>query len=148
MQRFVRSVNWVSWKLIIGLVLLSACSVSNLQVYQKEGSKEAKALIKLLELVNCKEDMAELAPKIKKRVEKLTHLMIEAKKYKLSHRESEEKLLISVEISNELKQQMLRIYQINGVEKMMHDLQRYSLHKLDEFDRLIEKKAISSSVTR
>lgn len=122
------------------LLLFVSCSPNSPEEYCKEGESEARALIDLFRQVESKEDFLQVAPKIKKRVEKLTQLMIQAKKMHIRYPRHTQ--MINHTLSESLKQEMTRMYRINGVEEKMHKLQRYSLHKLDEFDRELTRPKI------
>lgn len=112
------------------LLLLAGCGPSTPEEYRYEG----ESIVRLLHSDLCRvESLADLkveAPKIKKRFTILTDLMIRAKKRQLQF---DENLMgeSNAYLSDELKSEFIRIYQIEGCQKYMEDLQRESLHRLD-----------------
>ena len=119
-------------KWIIAL-LFTACSHS-MDDYQKDGESLSSSMTQLLSQVESKEDIEQLAPKLEKKVEQLTQLMIDARKYQLKH--STQTAPIAFEATHQLRQEMERISKIQGVEEVWHRIQRHSMHKLDASERI------------
>ncbi|MCF7806830.1 MAG: hypothetical protein K9M07_04600 [Simkaniaceae bacterium] len=124
------------------ILIFTSCGVSQFQEFQREGEAIAKKLIALLQKIETKEDMEKHSSKIRLQIERLTDLMIQAKKFQMNHRGGVDDPIISVEITHALRDEIKRIYQIPHVEEAMHDLERDSLHKLDAFDRHISYRKL------
>jgi hypothetical protein len=94
-------------------------------------------MVQLLSYVESKEDMQQVAPLFKKDVEKLTFLMIEAKSLQIK-KGAKEEVLINLELSEKLEKELIRVLQIEGVENIISEVEKDSLHRLDAFDRQIQ----------
>jgi hypothetical protein len=113
------------------ICLFSACAKPS-----KESEKIVKHMVDLLSCVENKEGMQQVAPRFKKDVGKLTSLMIEAKRIELKKGGGNE-VVINLELSEKLEKELLRVLQIEGVENIISEIEKDSLHRLDAFDRQI-----------
>ena len=120
-------------KIFILVVLLYGCSPSSLEDYHWEGENIAKAILYSLEKVESTHDLAHEGVRLKKEFARLTRLIIAASKYQSKHPSEEIRELIGFEVSEKLKKEFIRIYQIEGCQQVMEELQRESLHRLDLF---------------
>jgi hypothetical protein len=112
------------------IFLMISCSPVTQQEYQYEGEEVAKCILKILQKVESLADLNREALKLKKEYAKLTKVMIEAKKFQQKHPETEVSLQVGLEVSESLKKEFIRIYQLEGCQEKMEALQRESLHKL------------------
>lgn len=117
------------------LILLVSCSPGSLEEYQLEGENIAKALLRHLERVESVGDLIKEGPKLKKEYALLVQVMIAAKIYQNKHPDEEVSEPIGLEVSEALKNEFMRIYQLEGCQEVMEGLQRESLHKLDLFHK-------------
>lgn len=113
---------------------MTGCSPSSLEEYYYEGESLGKELLRDLESIQTAADLYQNQAKLKKRFKMLVKLMIAAKEYELSHKEEELSFSPNRHMSEALKKEFIRIYQIEGCQEMMENLQRESLHKLSRFD--------------
>ncbi len=125
-------------KFLVFLVFFVSCSPGSIKEYQIEGEDIAKNMIKILERVESVNDLERDSLKLKKEIAALVKIMIEAKKYQNSHPEEEVREPINFEVSEALKKEFMRIYQLEGCQDAMEALQRESLHKLDLYHRKLE----------
>ncbi len=126
------------WLLVGVFLFCVGCSPSSIEEFQFEGEDVAKGLLKELGRVYSLSDLKKEGPKLKKEYEHLARLMIAAKKYQNRHPNDEVSGLIGFEVSEALKKEFMRIYQLGGCSEVMEELQRESLHKLDLFHRRSE----------
>ncbi len=124
---------------VLALILV-ACSPSSIEEFQFEGENIAKRLLKQLEKVHSVSDLKREGPKLKKEYAHLARLMIAAKKFQNSHPNEEEPGLEGLEVSEDLKKEFIRIYQLEGCLELMEELQRESLHKLDLYRLRLEAR--------
>ena len=103
-----------------------------MQEYRYEGESIARSILYDLVDVHSKEDLILLTPSLKKKFSKLTDLMLIANKYHKNHSEDEENEEIDHRISDALKEQFIRIYQIDGCQEVMEEIQRDSVHRLNK----------------
>jgi hypothetical protein len=122
-------------KFLFFLFFLASCSPGSIKEYQIEGEDIAKNIIKILERIESVSDLERDSLKLKKEFISLVKVMIEAKKYQNNHPEEEIRASVSLEVSENLKKEFMRIYQLEGCQDVMEALQRESLHKLDLFHR-------------
>lgn len=117
-------------------LLQAACSPTTLSEYQLEAEGVAKALIDDLEKVQTERDLVEKAPRLKKRYHQLVDLMIAAKKHERQHPEEEREGSLGREVSEALRCELFRVYMLEGCKEKLEEIERESLHKLDQFDRV------------
>ena len=122
-------------KIFIFFVFLSGCAPSSLEDYHFEGEVIAKAILHSLEKVESVHDLVCEGGKLKKEFSRLVRVMVAAGKYHAQHPNEEESALIGFEVSERLKKEFMRVYQIEGCQEVMEGLQRESLHKLDLFHK-------------
>lgn len=125
-------------KFFCALVFLTSCSPGSIREYQIEGEDVAKNIIKILEKVESPQDVERDSLKLKKEYAALVKIVIDARKYQQNHPGEEVRGPISSEVSDKLKKEFIRIYQIEGCQDVMEALQRESLHKLDLYQRKSE----------
>ena len=129
------------WKIFLVLAfLLSSCSPSSSREYQLEGEDIAKAILKRLERVQSAGDLVREGPKLKKDYAKLVQVMIAAREYQERCPLEEVALQPRMEVSDALKREFMRVYQLEGCHELMEALQRESLHKLDLHQKRLEAK--------
>ena len=114
------------------LLLLTACQPNSKQDFHSEGTSLAKTLIFDLREIHSKEDFLEIAPRVKKKIQKLTDLMILSVHYQTKH-PSEREEIIDRRYSDLLLEEFKRIYAMQGCREIMESLQRDSLHRLDAY---------------
>lgn len=112
------------------------CQSSNLEDYHRQGRAAILDLSKDLHEVHSLEDLVKRSSKIKKKMRRLTVLMIEAENYnrKHPHEELEEKGVFFE--SDRLRYEMLRICEeIEGSKGILEAIQDEMLDKIDLNDR-------------
>jgi hypothetical protein len=117
------------------ILFLTGCAPGSLEEYCFEGEGTMRKLILECKNIHSKEDLVAERPKIKKNLTHLTDLMIAAKKFQMKNPEEEFTLNLSYAVSNQLKEELSRIYKIEGCRQLMEEMERESLHKLDSFNQ-------------
>ena len=125
--------NIMKYLLFLSLFCLIGCSPTSLDEYHYEGESVARQLLIDLEKVNSQEELISQSSKLKKRFSTIVDLVIAARKHQLKHPDDE---ITTMEhtISDLLKNEFTRIYQIEGCQGIMESMQRESLHRLDRFN--------------
>ena len=118
----------------IFLLMICLISCSKGENYAKEGRQIASDMVCLLSNVENKEDMQRVAPLFKKDVENLTSLMIKAKERGVKGDDG-----IDFALSERLEIELARVLEIEGVEKIISELEQDSLHRLDAFHRRLNR---------
>jgi len=111
------------------LIFVVGCNPSTLSEWRVEGVSIVRDLVEELESVKTLKDLEGKKFSIKKKYNKLVHVMIEAEKYD----EDQSDLRPESFYSDALRQQYLRIYSIEGGRELLFEIQNESLHKLDLF---------------
>ena len=121
---------------LCGTFLFTGCSPTSLSEYRAEGEGYIKKLIEELIEIDSVSQLEEKEIRLKKRFSAITDLMIAAKKYQIKHPNDIGELTTwQLEMSDALKKEMIRLYQIDGCASKLEEIQRDSLHKLDLFER-------------
>ena len=105
---------------------LVSCSPSTLSEWRVEGVSVVRDLVEELEQVATLVDLERRKASIKKKYNRLVQIMIEAEKY-----DEEDALRPFSFFSNALRDQYVRIYQIDGGKEFLFEVQKEGLHKLD-----------------
>lgn len=116
--------------------LTTACAPTSLSEYRAEGEGQIKKLLEELAQIESVSQLENKEIRLKKRFSTIADLMIAAKKFQIKHPEDiEEVTTWQVEVSEALKNELKRLYEIEGCAEKIEEIQRDSLHKLDLFER-------------
>lgn len=123
-------------------VFLSGCNPHSVEDFHHEGQAYSRALIRDLQKVHTREELAQSASHLKKHFEKLVDLMIRARTFQEEH--PEESLCVPFQsettISDELEEELRRVYLIEGGRQIVERTQQEALVRLDAFERSCAKK--------
>lgn len=124
------------------LLVLTACSPNSIEDFHHEGQTCGRALILDLQKISSREELAFAAPILKKHFETLVDLMIRARAFQESHPEESLALPFASQttISDELEEELRRIYKIEGGREIIERAQQEALVQLDAFERSCAKK--------
>lgn len=115
---------------------LSGCSPSSICEYRTEGEEPIKRLIYELSQIETVGQLEAREGRLKKCFSSLVDLMIAAKKFQAKrHDEGGEVTFWQLELSEALRREMIRIYEIEGCSELMEEIERDALHKLDIMER-------------
>lgn len=120
--------------IVSSLVFLCGCHISSCEAYKKQGKKLTHEIANEFKGVESKDDLMKRSAKIKKKIDKLTKLMIEAfHECKITTAIDSE--INSSEESDRLLYELQRVCEIEGAQEIIERMQREALDKLDEFDK-------------
>lgn len=125
-------------KIWVWVIFLSACSPHSLEECQQDGETIGRAILKELQRVESVGDLVRVGPRLKKEYAKLVWLIIAAKKYQDILPQENFSEAIGFEVSESLKKEFIRVYQLEGCQEVMEGLQRESLHKLDLYHKRLQ----------
>ena len=130
--------------LLLPFVLLTtSCAPTSLSEYRAEGEGQIKKLLEELTHIDSISQLESKEVRLKKRFSAIADLMIAAKKFQMKHPdEAEDVTTWQIEVSEALKQELTRLYEIQGCAEKIEEIQRDSLHKLDLFKRRHLKREI------
>jgi len=124
---------------IVCLLFALGCSPSSLEDYQHEGEAVCRLLIKELKKIESREDLIKATPKLKKRFHQVVDIVIEARKFQEGHPEEKKEFTFDPrQMSDLLKSELKRIYQIEGGRELMEHAQREALIRLDAFEKEVK----------
>lgn len=119
-----KNVIWIT------VLLNCSCSPHSMEDFYSDGKAQTKKLITILSKIENEDDLLKQSSKIKKMINRLVDLMIAAKEFEsLNARHSI--FTYDEQTSDELKNQLKRIYSFERGGEIFEDLQRDALHKLD-----------------
>ena len=121
----------MKWRFLFLSLILMACTPSNVLDCQYQAQGVIKSLTLELSHIHSKEDLIEKMPLLKKKMDYLVELMIQIKK--LQDEKGEEITYPDPVIGEALMEEMKRIYYIEGARKLIEEIQRKPLLKLDAF---------------
>ncbi len=115
---------------------LTGCSPSSLSEYRTEGEGHIKKLVEELAEIESVSQLEAKQVKLKKRFTAMVDLMIAAKKFQLKHAEDGQEITPwQLEMSNALKRELIRIYQLEGCAEKFEEIERDTMHRLDLFEK-------------
>ncbi len=119
------------------MTLLYSCSPHSSEEFQKEGEVLCRSLVEALQTIDSSDQLLTSEATLKKKFESLVSLMIEASRFQQKHPDdwSGDSSLESNFISVSLKEQLHRIYLMEGGREVIERAQHESLVKLDAYER-------------
>lgn len=109
--------------------VLGGCGTSSLEEFQYEGEAQCRKLVKILEKVETREELARALPELKKQFNALSALAVKAKEYQRAHPEEGEidPCYFDHPYADALKEELLRIYRIEEGRAMIEKAEREAL---------------------
>ncbi|MCH9611928.1 MAG: hypothetical protein S4CHLAM102_04040 [Chlamydiia bacterium] len=124
---------------ILILTLLTACAPSTSADFKNEGESLCRSLIHDLQNIETYDDLLAHSNKIRKKINKLCDLMIQAKKSQIKNPTYAPDFDSSI-VSDLLAEELDRVYTIENCKEFIENLERDALHRLDDFDRSIKEQ--------
>ena len=118
-------------------LILYGCSPSSLEDFQREGEALSRTVIEHLESIESHEELLRAEPTLKKDFEAYVDLIKQAREYQAMHSdEVVSDASIDFSVSDELKQQLRRIYAIEGGREIIERAQQEALVRLDAYTQM------------
>jgi transcriptional antiterminator len=129
--------NVKTLRLLLFLMIFAGCSPASMQDFRQEGQSVQRALIRDLARVRNREQLLHIQGRLKRRFNKLVKIMIDAKKWQDSHPLSEVSPMTKKDLalSESLRQQLVRVYGIEGCKEIIEGAQADALATLDLFNQ-------------
>ncbi len=108
----------------------AGCSFSSLEDFHHEGESRCRKLINELQQIHTSEELLRAEDVLKKHFESLVDLMIEAKRFQLDHEDAEYAADIQHLVGNMLKEELRRIYAMEGGRAVIERAQHEALVRL------------------
>jgi hypothetical protein len=123
-------------------VTLVGCQPTSLEDFQWEGSSHARALLKDLQKIESREDLSRIEPLLKKDFHKLVDVIIQARAFQQKNPEEEIPFQnINPILNASLRDELKRVYEIEGGRECVERVQREAMLKLDAKERKFEKQS-------
>jgi hypothetical protein len=115
------------------LLGLAGCGPHSLEDFREEGEKITKVLIVELQKIHTREQLIKNGPLLQKLFNELTTLMIAAREYREKYQEVESLEFTSKnhELSEQLRKELNRLYQLEGGRELIEKYQQEALYRLD-----------------
>lgn len=127
----------MKYRIIIGcaaVLFMISCTPSSFEKFQKEGQKLAMELAGDLQGIETRRQLIEKEGSIKKKIDQLVDLMIEARRWQRKQAKAATIPIGDKQASDALKAEMERIYAIDGCQEIFEEWQREALNRLDAFE--------------
>jgi hypothetical protein len=127
--------------LLLVCLFLFGCQPTSLEDFQWEGSSLVRVLLKDLRKIETREDLIVMEPVLKKDFEKIVELIIQARTFQQKNPESEISFQnINPTLNLSVKEELKRIYEMEGGRECMERSQREAMLKLDAKEKLFQKQ--------
>lgn len=138
--------------LICVFLLFSSCSSRTVEDYREEAAVITHAIVKELVDVQTKDALVAKIPRLKKKFNELAEVIIEAAEFEEKHpslNASEVSNYVYL-VNNRLKEELERLYAIDGARQIIEKSQSEALHRLAAFEHrkeALKGKKISQTLT-
>lgn len=128
--------------LILFLGGLTGCQPTSLEDFQWEGSAQARILLRHLQKIESREDLSLVEPLLKKDFHKIVDIIIQARAFQQKNPEEEISFQnINPLLNAALREELKRVYEIEGGRECVERVQREAMLKLDAKEKRLEKQS-------
>lgn len=123
-------------------LLLTGCGSSSLDDFQEEGEGVTRSLVQELQSIHTREDLLNSSASLQGLFDKLVDVMIAAQQYRDKHPQLDQNVVSKPnrELSDQLRIELNRLFQIEGGREIIEKYQDPSLQRLDAFERKFKKR--------
>lgn len=117
---------------MILISFLAGCGSRSLEDFREEGLQTTRSLLVELRQIHNRRELVEAAPKLKQSFNRLATLMIAAREFQKTHPD-QEKLELQEwdhELSDQLRAELNRLYQLDGGREIIEKTQEEALRRL------------------
>lgn len=123
---------------LLFLLSLGGCAPSSLDDFQQEGDALCRQMIEQLQKIHTREDLLKAVPLLGVRFDAMVELMIQARLYQQKHPDDES--FYESKWSDSLRDELLRLYTLEGGRDLIERAQREPLLRLDAFEKNLAKQ--------
>ncbi|QZA59035.1 hypothetical protein [Candidatus Rhabdochlamydia porcellionis] len=127
-------------KLFIIFFVLLGCNPSSYEDFQFEGNAHCRKMLNTLKSIQDRQQLLQAQPILKQHFEDLVDLMIAARKFQQRSLESKEFYPSFYSIA--LKEELKRLYEIEGGREIIERTQKQAFLRLGMVERQIAKKQV------
>jgi hypothetical protein len=119
------------------ILLLTSCGPKNLEDYKEEGKGVTRSLIQELRHIRNRDELLAAHHLLQKRFDQLVSIIIAAREFqhKYPDWETHELSLLDHELSDKLRVELNRLYQIEGGRQIIEKYQEMALNRLDACEK-------------
>ncbi|MGL5627055.1 MAG: hypothetical protein ACRDDW_06050 [Candidatus Rhabdochlamydia sp.] len=125
-------------KFFLALLMLLGCSPSSYEDFQFEGDAHCRKILTTLRSIQDRQQLLQALPLLKQHFEDLADLIIAARKFQQTSLETKD--FYPSFYSMALKEELKRLYQMEGGREMVEKAQKQAFLRLDILERQITKK--------
>jgi hypothetical protein len=124
-------------RVLLGVMILSSCAARSMDDYYEEGQTVIRLLVIELEKIHSRQDAIKAASSIKNLFLELVNIMIAAEEFSRKNNRNDINDSIRRESiwSDRLREELNRVYSIEGVQEIIEKYQEQSLYRLDAFEK-------------
>lgn len=124
------------------LMTFFSCQPTSLEEFQLEAASQMRLLLKELENIETREDLAVAEPIIKKNFDKIVEIISQARLFQQKNPGIDIPVLhISQVLSQSLLEEMQRIYSLEGGRECIERAQREAMLKLDAKEKALTRQS-------
>jgi hypothetical protein len=127
------------WLAFLLLISFSCCKGKSIEHFQKEGQEHKQELIEALQRIENLDDMIRASPQLKAIFDDLARLIIQARCYQIKTKTQVEISSEDRKLNQELRDELNRLYRMEGVQELMEKCQMSALIELDAFEKKTSK---------
>ncbi|PWU16115.1 MAG: hypothetical protein C5B45_01190 [Chlamydiae bacterium] len=129
-------------KLFIIFLILLGCNPSSYEDFQLEGDAHCRKMLNTLKGIQDRQQLLQAQPILRQHFENLVDLMIAARKFQQDSLEAKEFYPSFYSIA--LKEELKRLYEIEGGREIVERAQKQAFLRLGAWERQIAKKQIKA----
>jgi hypothetical protein len=121
---------------ILSCLFLYGCSSHTLADYQEEGKSILYSITQQLQKIHTREQLITAGPELQKQFNQLVDVMLAAEAFKQKSKNLEEiEITVNHELSDLLRIEINRLYQIEGGRALIEKSQESALHRLEMWSK-------------
>jgi len=119
------------------LLISTGCSPRSLQDYKEEGEGVVHTLVEDLKAIRTRDELLSVSGRLRRHFDRLAEIMITAEEYRRehTHTDTDECYVPNRELSDQLREELNRLYRIQGGRQIIEKCQEQALHRLDAYQK-------------
>lgn len=119
------------------LLISTGCSPRSLQDYKEEGEGVVRTLVEELKAIRSRDELLSASGRLRRHFDRLAEIMVSAEEHRREHAlsETDECYVPNRELSDQLREELNRLYRIQGGRQIIEKCQEQALHRLDAYQK-------------
>lgn len=129
------------YKQLLGIIfiflIVTGCSFRSTEDFKEEGEGVIRSLLQELKSIHTRGQLLATSTKLQRDFDRLVNIMIAAEQFIDTHveRDKNEDGYFNHELSDQLRIELNRLYEIEGGRQIIEKCQEKALHRLDAFEK-------------